>query len=204
MNPKEIAKEIEQKAKQRDRKGILRTLKKVPDFYASLIDHPNLQILKDGCTKLSAKVEKWWPALTDKFYDKESLARWSESKPVPKYRTVVDDIHAFAELLRSFTKKHRMGMPLDEANLRLRPVLKRDPYITAELAAAKVGCSKSTIVKTKSWKSVKEKLDKHHKPKAQRLTDARLRITSEEDAKLQKLIAEQQRDDRQSKSYPSL
>jgi len=204
MNLNQIAKELEQKVKQRDRKGILRTLKKVPDFYASLIDHPNLQILKDGCAKLSAKVEKWWPALAGKFFDKESQFKWSEGAPVSKHRTVVDDIHAFAELLRSFAKKGRGGMPLDEANYRLRPILKRDPYITAKQAASEVGCSQSTIVKTKSWKSVKEKLDKHHKPKAQRLTDARLRITFEEDAKLQKLIAEQQRDDRQSKSYPSL
>lgn len=195
MNLNQIAKELEQKAEQRDKKGILGYLKEVPDFYASLIDHTNLQILKDECSKLEAKIKDWkWPSLTDKFFDKESLVKWSEGKPVPKHRTIVDDIHTFAELLRSFAKGSRKGMPVAEANLLLRPIIKKDPCIKTKPAAELVGCSESTIVKTAVWKSVKEPLKKGRKPKAQRLTDARLKTTSAEAAKLHKLVDEQYRD----------
>jgi len=204
MDLNQIAKKFEQKSKQRDRKGILRTLKKMPDVYASLIDHPNLQILKDECLKLEAKVEKWWPALTGKFYDKESLACWSESKPISKHRTVVDDIHAFAELLRSFAKKGRKGMSLAEANYRLQPILKRDPHIKTKPASIEVGCSKSTIVKTPIWKAVKGELNRGRKPRVQRLTDLRKKITHVEDVDLQKLIDDQEKDDKQRKVYPSI
>ena len=108
MNLNQIAKELEQKADQRDKKGILQTLKELPNFYPSLIQHSNLQFLKDECSKLEIKVKDWkWPSLTDKFFDKESLVKWSEGKPVPKYRTIIDDIYAFADLLRSFAKEDK-------------------------------------------------------------------------------------------------
>lgn len=107
MNLNQIAKELKQKAKQRDKKGILRVLKEIPDFYPSLVQHSDHQFLKDECSKLETKVKNWWPSITGKFYDKESQFKWSEGKPVPKHRTIIDDICAFAELLRSFTKEDK-------------------------------------------------------------------------------------------------
>lgn len=193
MNSNQIAKELENRARQLDRKGILKILNEIPDLYPSLIQHPNLQFLKDECSKLETKVKDWkWPSLTDKFFDRESLIKWSKNKPVPKYRTIIDDVCTFADLIRSFA--NRKGMPLPEANLKLRAVLNKNPYTTSKAAAEEVGCSESTIVNTAAWKTVKEVLKMGRKPRAQRLTDVRLRITPAEQSEIQKLVDEQEKD----------
>lgn len=202
-NLNQIAKELEQKARQLNKKEVFQVLKIIPDFYPSLIQHTNLQILKDEQTRLLDKVIDWkWPSLTDKLFNKEILVSYTKGNRTSKPKTIVDDLCAFAELLRSFAS--RKGMPLTEANLKLRPILNKNPYITAKAAAAKVGCSESTIVNTDAWKQVKEGLKKGRKPKAQRLTDTRLKITPVEDAELQKLIDEQEKDSHQRKIHPSI
>ncbi|MGB2864853.1 MAG: hypothetical protein WBC05_16115 [Sedimentisphaerales bacterium] len=82
MTLEEIAKELEEKVKQPDKEGLKQTLKKIPDYYPQLVNHPNLQVLQKEYDKLTQIVENWkWPSLS----------------------TIEDDVYRFTALLRSFT-----------------------------------------------------------------------------------------------------
>ena len=204
MNLNQIVKELEQKAKQRDKKGIIELLAKIPELYPLLIDHTNLQVLKAECSKLEAKIKNWkWPSLTGKFYDKETLIKWAEGEPVPQHRTIINDIVGFAKLLRSFTKKSHITK--EEANIKARPILKENPQITAKELGKQIGCSASLACKLPVWISVKGQLKKGRKPKVQRLTDSLLAdVSAEDQAEIKKLTDEQQRDDKQRRVHPSI
>ena len=93
-------------------------------------------------------------------------------------------------------KKRRMTC--NEANVRvadmLKSILKHKQKPSLRKLAEKIGCSKALVCGTPNWKAYQAKLDEIKQPKAVAFTDKLQQGIGEEDAELNKQIAEQTKD----------
>jgi hypothetical protein len=87
-----------------------------------------------------------------------------------------------------------------EANVRARAILAKEPLITAKALAERIGCAQGLIPKLDAWRVVQDARKKGRKPKTTSFTRKTQAVTGREDPELQKLILEQQEDAKQAKA----
>ena len=87
-----------------------------------------------------------------------------------------------------------------EANVKARAILAKEPLITARALSKRIGCAQGLIPKLDAWRAVHDTMKKGRKPKTTSFTRKTEAVTGREDPELQKLILEQHEDAKQEEA----
>jgi hypothetical protein len=125
-------------------------------------------------------------------------------------RRVLDEAAAAPDPEATTTDSPKPSLTADQANEKAMRLAKADGsfvHKTQRQWAEALGCSTGLVSKLPFWKKAMKLSGRgrgEKKPRAVPLTDERLATAAERQAKLQKLIDEQQADDRQEEIHPRL